>query len=74
MVKFIHKNRINKEPKTKVLVIYYSFSDFVLGFLLIVLVGFFIYSYIVSSLRPIPSTQVQLPMDTARTMPVGMPK
>ena len=46
MLKFIHKDHINKDPKSKRLVIYYNLSDVVLGFLLIVLVSFFIYNYL----------------------------
>lgn len=46
MLKFIHKKHIHKNVGTKAFVIYYSVSDIVLGFLLIVLVGFFIYNYL----------------------------
>ena len=49
MFKFIHKNHIHKDPHTKALVIYYNISDIVLGFLLIVLVAFFIYNYLETS-------------------------
>ncbi len=46
MIKFIHKKHINKNSNLKSFVIYYSISDIVLGFLLTVLVAFFIYNYV----------------------------
>ena len=55
MLKFIHKKHIYKMPNTKALVIYYNLSDIVLGFLLVVLVAFFIYNYLEFSFR-IPNT------------------
>lgn len=46
MVKFLHKKHIYKNPQTKSLVIYYNLSDIILGFLLVVLVAFFIFNYL----------------------------
>lgn len=51
MIKFIHKNHIHQDAHTKALIIYYSLSDIVLGLLLVVLVGFFIYNYLEFSFR-----------------------
>ena len=56
MLKFIHKNNIDKNPGTNKLVVYYNLSDIILGFLLIVLVTFFIYSYLELNLFKINST------------------
>jgi hypothetical protein len=49
MIKFIHKKHIHKAPNVKAFIIYYSVSDIILGFLLIVLVAFFIYNYLQNS-------------------------
>jgi len=50
MIKFVHKKHINLTPKTSKIIIYYSISDLILGLLLIILVGFFIYNYLMFSM------------------------
>ena len=46
MFKFVHKNHMRATKHESKIVIYYSLSDIVLGFLLVVLVAFFIYNYL----------------------------
>ena len=46
MIKFIHKKHINTKTPGVRFVIYYSFSDIILGFLLVMLTGFFAVSYV----------------------------
>ena len=59
MLKFIHKKHMHKNRPEAKFVIYYSVSDIVLGFLLVVLVGFFAISYLQDHLNP--STGVYSP-------------
>ncbi len=56
MIKFIHKKHADLNPKTDKFVIYYSVLDIVLGFLLMVLVAFFIYNYLSVSFHWTKST------------------
>jgi hypothetical protein len=50
MIKLVHKKHMQKGSHGTKLVIYYSVSDIVLGILLLVLTGFFIYNYVGNSL------------------------
>jgi hypothetical protein len=56
MIKFIHKKHIRQDSHIKGLVIYYSLSDIVLGFFLVVLVSFFIFNYLEFSFKQIYQT------------------
>lgn len=49
MIKFIHKKHAHLNPNTGKFVVYYNLSDIVLGFLLVILVAFFIYNYLTVS-------------------------
>ncbi len=56
MIKFVHRKHYNKKDFPHKIVIYYSFSEIVLGIMQIVLVVFFIYNYWQSQ------TQLNVPM------------
>jgi len=46
MLKLMHKRHLGKNPKAASFIIYYNLNDIILGFLLVTLVGFFIYNYL----------------------------
>ena len=57
MIKFVHKKHLKKILPNSKFVIYYSFSEIMLGFLLIILTIFFSINYIQNSL-PFKQTSV----------------
>jgi len=58
MIKFIHKRHLNKTSYPGKITIYFSGADIVLGLLLVILVGFFIYNYMANANRPSSSAPV----------------
>lgn len=52
MFKFVHKRHMHKNRPEAKFVIYYSVSDIVLGFLLIVFVAFFTVNYVRIHMSP----------------------
>ena len=68
MINFIHRKHIHESTHVRGIVIYYSLSDIVLGFLLIVLVSFFIFSYLRFSFGQL-SHAVRPPIEIHSTSP-----